>query len=252
MNSSRRYFLKVAGLSTFALAAGAARAEAAKASYEAYPEERKAKRWAMVIDTRRIQTVEDMRPIIEACHKVHNVPTIPGKHEVKWIWDDTFEHAFANDPTPMLPENIEDRRFFLLCNHCTNPSCVRVCPAGATYKTEGGLVAIDYHRCVGCRFCMAACPYGSRSFNFQDPRPFIKDLNPAYPTRMRGVVEKCTFCAERLEKGLMPACVEASNGAIMFGDLNDPNSIVRRVLAKNFSMRRKPDLGTDPGVYYII
>ena len=69
---------------------------------------------------------------------------------------------------------------------------------------------------------------------------------------MRGVVEKCTFCAERLEKGLMPACVEASNGAIMFGDLNDPNSIVRRVLAKNFSMRRKPDLGTDPGVYYII
>ena len=77
MNSSRRYFLKVAGLSTFALAAGAARAEAAKASYEAYPEERKAKRWAMVIDTRRIQTVEDMRPIVEACHKVHNVPTIP-------------------------------------------------------------------------------------------------------------------------------------------------------------------------------
>ncbi|HJD96506.1 sulfate reduction electron transfer complex DsrMKJOP subunit DsrO, partial [Mailhella massiliensis] len=132
------------------------------------------------------------------------------------------------------------------------PSCVRVCPAGATYKTGDGLVAIDYHRCVGCRFCMAACPYGSRSFNFQDPRPFIKDLNPAYPTRMRGVVEKCTFCAERLEKGLMPACVEASNGAIMFGDLNDPNSIVRRVLAKNFSIRRKPELGTDPGVYYII
>ena len=158
----------------------------------------------------------------------------------------------ANDPDPMLPENIENRRFFLLCNHCTNPSCVRVCPAGATYTTEGGLVAIDYHRCVGCRFCMAACPYGSRSFNFQDPRPFIKDLNPAYPTRMRGVVEKCTFCAERLEKGLMPACVEASNGAIMFGDLNDPNSIVRRVLSKNFSIRRKPDLGTDPGVYYII
>jgi molybdopterin-containing oxidoreductase family iron-sulfur binding subunit len=189
---------------------------------------------------------------VEACHKAHNVPTIPGPKEVKWIWDDTFEHAFANDPSPMLPHDVEKRHFFLLCNHCTNPSCVRVCPAGATYKTPGGLVAIDYHRCVGCRFCMAACPYGSRSFNFQDPRPFITDLNPAFPTRMRGVVEKCTFCAERLEKGLLPACVEASNGAIVFGDLNDPDSIVRRVLAKNFSLRRKPDLGTDPGVYYII
>ena len=99
---------------------------------------------------------------------------------------------------------------------------------------------------------MAACPYGSRSFNFMDPRPHVKALNPEYPTRMRGVVEKCTFCAERLEKGQMPACVEASNGAIMFGDLNDPKSIVRKVLANNFSIRRKPDLGTDPGVYYII
>ena len=129
---------------------------------------------------------------------------------------------------------------------------MRVCPAGATYKVDGGIVAIDYHRCVGCRFCMAACPYGSRSFNFSDPRPYIKDLNAAYPTRMRGVVEKCTFCAERLEKGMMPACVEASNGAIMFGDLNDPDSLVRRVLGKNYCVRRKPSLGTDAGVYYII
>ena len=77
-------------------------------------------------------------------------------------------------------------------------------------------------------------------------------LNPEYPTRMRGVVEKCTFCAERLEKGLLPACVEASDGAILFGDLMDPESTVRKALAENFSIRRKPDLGTDPGVYYII
>ena len=252
MNSSRRYFLKVAGLSTFALAAGAVNAEAAEATYEAYPEAKKAKRWAMVIDTRRFKTPESVRPIVEACNKVHNVPSKPGPKEVKWIWDDTFEHAFADDPNPILPKDIEERRFLLLCNHCTNPSCVRVCPAGATYKVEGGLVAIDYHRCVGCRFCMAACPYGSRSFNFSDPRPYIKELNQAYPTRMRGVVEKCTFCAERLEKGKMPACVEASNGAIMFGDLNDPNSLVRRVLGKNYCIRRKPSLGTDAGVYYII
>ncbi|MBP3730596.1 MAG: 4Fe-4S dicluster domain-containing protein [Mailhella sp.] len=250
MNTSRRYFLKVAGLSTFAIAAGASKGNAAE--YEAYPEGLKAHRWAMVIDTRRFNSPEDMKPIVDACHKAHNVPTIPGPKEIKWIWDDTFEHAFAGDPSPILPERIEKRRFFLLCNHCTNPSCVRVCPAGATYKTPGGLVAIDYHRCVGCRFCMAACPYGSRSFNFMDPRPHVKELNPEYPTRMRGVVEKCTFCAERLEKGQMPACVEASKGAIVFGDLNDPKSIVRKMLANNFSIRRKPDLGTDPGVYYII
>ena len=250
MNTSRRYFLKVAGLSSFALAAGAAKGGAAE--YEDYPEGLKAQRWAMVIDTRRFKSPEDIKPIVEACHKAHNVPDITGPKEIKWIWDDTFEHAFASDPSPMLPKSIESRRFFLLCNHCTNPSCVRVCPAGATYKTPGGLVAIDYHRCVGCRFCMAACPYGSRSFNFMDPRPHVKHLNPEFPTRMRGVVEKCTFCAERLEKGKMPACVEASKGAIIFGDLNDPKSIVRKVLASNFSIRRKPDLGTDPGVYYII
>lgn len=262
MNSSRRYFLKVAGLSTFAMAAAAGSTVAAQAiatpapagegAYTTFKDGLKAKRWAMVIDTRKFPTQESMRPIIEACHTVHNVPTIEGTQEVKWIWDDTFEHAFADDPSPMLPGNVEERRFFLLCNQCVNPSCVRVCPVQATYKTEQGLVAIDYHRCIGCRFCMAACPYGSRSFNFRDPRPFLPTLNTAYPTRMRGVVEKCTFCAERLEKGQMPACVEASHGAILFGDLMDPDSTVRKALAENFSIRRKPSLGTDPGVYYII
>jgi molybdopterin-containing oxidoreductase family iron-sulfur binding subunit len=99
---------------------------------------------------------------------------------------------------------------------------------------------------------MAACPYGSRSFNFQDPRPFLTEIDSAYPTRMRGVVEKCTFCPERLEKGRMPACVEASDGAILFGDFADPESSVRRALTQRFSVRRKPDLGTDPGIYYLV
>lgn len=262
MNSSRRYFMKVAGLSTFALAAGAGATAAAQAvltparpgdgAYTTEENALQAKRWAMVIDTRRFETAASLRNIIHACHSVHNVPDIPGRQEVKWIWDDTFEHAFADDPNPTLPHNVEERRYFLLCNHCINPPCVRVCPAGATYTTPQGLVAIDYHRCIGCRFCMAACPYGSRSFNFQDPRPFLGELNTTFPTRMRGVVEKCTFCSERLEKGQLPACVEASDGAILFGDLKDPESEVYKALRTNFSIRRKPSLGTDPGVYYII
>ena len=259
MNSSRRYFLKVAGLSAFALAGGVGSAMAAetvavpgRGSYESDSRALKAGRWAMVIDTRKINTVEQMRKVINACHKYHNVPEIPGTQEVKWVWDDTYHHAFSDEVDPVLPTHIEESRFFLLCNNCANPSCVRVCPVKATYQTEQGLVAIDYHRCIGCRFCMAACPYGSRSFNFQDPRPYIKDLNAAYPTRMRGVVEKCTFCAERLEKGQLPVCVEASEGAILFGDLRDPESTVSKALAENYSIRRKPSLGTDPGVYYII
>jgi len=99
---------------------------------------------------------------------------------------------------------------------------------------------------------MAACPYGSRSFNFRDPRPFIDDQNPEFPTRMKGVVEKCNFCAERLAVGKEPACVEASNGIIAFGDLGDPESEVRKLLASNYSIRRKQGLGTGPSVYYIV
>ena len=99
---------------------------------------------------------------------------------------------------------------------------------------------------------MAACPYGSRSFNFRDPRPFIAEKNPEFPTRTKGVVEKCNFCAERLAVGKMPACVEASKGAMAFGDLEDPESEVRELVKTNYTIRRKQSLGTSPSVYYIV
>jgi Fe-S-cluster-containing dehydrogenase component len=112
---------------------------------------------------------------------------------------------------------------------------------------------MDYHRCIGCRFCMAGCPYGARSFNWGDPKRFIKEAtNPEYPTRSKGVVEKCNFCEERLAKGQYPACVEASNGAMTFGDLDNPKSEVRKLLKENFSIRRKPSLGTQPNVYFLV
>jgi molybdopterin-containing oxidoreductase family iron-sulfur binding subunit len=129
-----------------------------------------------------------------------------------------------------------------------------VCPTGATWKREeDGIVMMDLHRCIGCRYCMAACPYGARSFNWVDPRPHVADLNPDFPTRTQGVVEKCNFCSERLAKGQLPACVEAcTEKALMFGDVNDPKSEIRQVLAKSYTLRRRAELGTGPNVYYLI
>lgn len=260
MNTNRRKFLKVAGLSAFALTSGLsallpdeAKAQLAPGGYGTGKQALHAKRWAMVIDTRKFHSAEDYKPLIKACHDAHNVPEIPGNKNIKWMWVDTYEHAFPDDMNEHMSDRVKNAFYPLLCNHCTNPPCVRVCPTQATYKMADGIVAMDYHRCIGCRFCMAGCPYGARSFNFYDPRRFMDEpTNPRFPTRMIGVVEKCTFCAERLAQGLMPACVEASHGKILFGDLNDPESTVRRALAENYSIRRKPNLGTQPGVYYLI
>jgi molybdopterin-containing oxidoreductase family iron-sulfur binding subunit len=100
---------------------------------------------------------------------------------------------------------------------------------------------------------MAACPYGARSFNWRDPRPFIKEVKLDFPTRTKGVVEKCSFCQERLAKGLLPACVEAcKDKGLIFGDLEDPSSDVRKILDRHYAIRRKPSLGTKPKVYYIV
>lgn len=258
MNKSRRSFLKVAGLSVFALSsglatmAGSAQAGARIGSYEPNAKALKAKRWAMVIDTRAFKNAKEYAPIIEACHKAHNVPTMEGHQDIKWMWLEKFDHAFPDDLNEHLTSRVKDASYPLLCNHCTNPPCVRVCPTQATYQMEDGIIAMDYHRCIGCRFCMAGCPFGARSFNFRDPQPYVKDVNPEFPMRTRGVVEKCTFCTERLAQGKLPACVEASEGAMIFGDLNDPGSPVRQALSENFTIRRKPTLGTQPGVYYII
>lgn len=262
MNNSRRNFLKVAGISAFALGsgvagsllAGQAGAATVQGSYEKSAKGLKAGRWAMVIDTRKFRTEADFANVINACHKVHNVPNIPGTQNIKWMWTDLYDNAFTDDQNSMLPQKVIKGKYLLLCNHCTNPPCVRVCPTQATFKMADGTVAMDYHRCIGCRFCMAGCPYGARSFNYMDPRKHLENPypNPAYPTRSAGVVEKCTFCTERLAVGLQPACVEASKGAILFGDLNDPYSTVRKALEENYNIRRKPTLGTQPGVYYLV
>ena len=266
MGVKRRDFLKMAGAAAAGVAAPPAAeillggSSGAKASAEAETKVlNKGKRWAMVVDMRKL-TEEDAHAAVEACHREHNVPdirrpdgSVNTKEEIKWIWTDEFHYVFPDQAGEFQTELAEEKDFLVLCNHCTNPPCVRVCPTQATFKRPDGIVVMDMHRCIGCRFCMAGCPYGSRSFNWGDPRPWIRELNYEYPTRMKGVVEKCNFCAERLAKGLYPACVEAvKSGALAFGDLDSPDSEVRELIRKHHTIRRKPSLGTGPNIYYIV
>ncbi len=213
-----------------------------------------AQRWAMAIDVVKCEQNGNCTKCIEACHKFHNVPQFDNpKDEIKWIWKDKFYNAFITQENQFLPKEMNHKNVLLLCNHCDNPPCTNVCPTEATWKRDDGIVMMDWHRCIGCRYCVAACPYGSRSFNWREPRPFIQQLNQSFPTRTRGVVEKCTFCSERLARGQSPVCVEACpSKALIFGDLLDPSSEVRKILSERFSIRRKPELGTNPEVFYLV
>ncbi len=270
MGFDRREFIKIAGLS--ALAGLGSRAafellspgdlEATSKSYAANQGALTAKRWAMVIDMGKCLPEEGCTECMDRCHRIHNVPDYGNaKDEIKWIWKEAFAHAFPEQESEFLAERLHHEPFVVLCNHCAHPPCVRVCPTKATFKRkQDGIVTMDMHRCIGCRFCMAGCPYGSRSFNWRDPRgknaqgePFLKVINKEYPTRNKGVVEKCNFCVERLAQGKIPACVEACrHGALTFGDLADDHSEVREILREHYTIRRKPELGTDPSVFYIV
>jgi len=260
MAGNRRDFLKLAGLTALgATGASSIKATKADASTGGGHAENSSDgvRLAMVIDLRKFTKNDALiQRCIDACHETHNVPNFENdpKNEIKWIWSDDFETAFHSQEFHFIREDLKEKPTLLLCNHCDNPPCTRVCPTQATWKRESdGIVMMDWHRCIGCRYCVVACPYGSRSFNFKDPRPGIDEITVDYPTRMKGVVEKCTFCEERLARGLEPACVEVcDNDEIIFGDLNDPTSKVRQVLAERMAIRRKAGLGTQPEVYYII
>jgi Fe-S-cluster-containing dehydrogenase component len=130
-----------------------------------------------------------------------------------------------------------EKAFFVpkLCNHCTHPACVQVCPTGATYKTEDGAVLIDHKYCIGCQYCVQACPYGARFFN-----------------HAKGVTDKCTWCYHRVTKGLNPACVEVCPvQARIFGDLNDKQSVVSKFIRENRVQVLKPETGNAPNVFYL-
>ncbi len=144
------------------------------------------------------------------------------------------------------------------CYHCDEPPCVKVCPVGATWKEADGIVVIDYDWCIGCRYCMAACPYDGRRFNWRAPQVPEEEVNHnqhylGNRLRAKGVMEKCTFCIQRVRRGLNPACVEACpTGARVFGNLLDPKSEIRWILEHKKVFRLKEELGTEPKFWYFM
>ncbi|MEJ2691769.1 MAG: 4Fe-4S dicluster domain-containing protein [Candidatus Thiodiazotropha sp.] len=210
---SRRDFLK-----------NAAGASAVAASVSAVPgvalAVEKPKRYAMVIDTRRCI---GCHACSVACKTENSVPLGETRS-----WVESIEKGeFPNVRRSFLPR---------LCNHCEKPQCVAVCPTGATYKREqDGVVVVDSNVCIGCKYCLQACPYGMRF------------INPN-----TGAADKCDFCLHRVQNGLVPACVNTCQGrARIFGDLNDPNSEVSKLLSTNATTVLRPEMGTEPMVYYI-
>lgn len=142
------------------------------------------------------------------------------------------------------------------CAHCQNPACVEVCPTGASYQREDGIVLIDYDKCIGCGYCIVACPYGARYYNKEKVGYFGAELTPneelGYKQHQVGVVEKCNFCIHRVEEGREPACVEACPvEARSFGDLDDPSSNISHLIASRHGFQLLPELGTDPNLYYL-
>lgn len=176
-------------------------------------------RYGIVIDLRKCV---GCNACTVSCKIEYNVPD--GKYRT---WVKEIEKG-------SYPEVIR-HRLPRLCNHCDNAPCEKACPVQATYRGENGEILIDYNRCIGCKYCMAACPYDARF------------VNP-----VRKTAEKCTFCFHRTQAGLLPACVTTCvGGARVFGDLNDPNSLVSRLIANNPVQVLKPEMNTKPTVYYI-
>jgi Fe-S-cluster-containing dehydrogenase component len=190
---------------------------------------------------------------VRACQAVNDVP------EDAMRWNIVFQ------------ERTEAGHEFYMnrpCQHCQEAPCTRVCPVGATWLRPDGIVAMDYQRCIGCRYCQVACPYDVRRFNWKtvaDPNPYAPDWgSPEVERRPRGVVEKCSFCIQRIDRGLeqgltpgidaaaTPACVDICPvGARVFGNALDPDSPVSKYLAEHDVFRLREEWGSQPKVLYV-
>ena len=205
------------------------------------------KKFVMVID---LAKCDGCGKYTKACNKMHFLPS-----NKKWI--DVLEMQDAPDAAPYY--------FPKPCFHCDNPPCTKVCPVDATFKREDGIVAIDNDRCIGCRFCMAACPYSVRLFNWTEPAQPVNFPEPGNPAEhvfqsKKGCVEKCDFCPHMAREGKLPACVTGCPmNAIWFGDANE-DAVTRydgtttklsQLLIDGAAYRFMEELGTEPRVYYL-
>ena len=218
-------------------------------------------RWGMVIDLDRCTGCQ---ACVMACKAENNVPAVGMKEAVRGriiSWMQVLTEEDEEHPG-------EVRRFLPRpCLQCDDPPCTKVCPVYATYLDPEGIVAQIYGRCIGCRFCMAACPYNAKYFNWYRYQKEAPGQNPDVSVRPKGVVEKCTFCHHRLQKAreralaegrevapgeYVPACAEACpTRAIIFGDLSDPNSEVSKLARSPRAFRLQEELGTKPKVIYL-
>jgi tetrathionate reductase subunit B len=195
-------------------------------------------RWGMLIDTARCDS--GCTACVDACQKENGFGSgIDLRQRPQWIRKIELREIRTGRSTsaPMM------------CQHCAQPPCVDVCPTGASFKRADGLVLVDRHACIGCRYCMMACPYKARSF-VHEP---VAGQKPDVP-RGKGTVESCTFCVHRIDRGGSPACVQAcaqdGHQAMVFGDLNDPASEIAQRLRAAPSTAARADLAVDPAVRY--
>ena len=227
-------------------------------------------RYAMAVDLDRCQ---GCRACVEACKIENNTPSA-----VFWMYVFRFEQGeYPSTQISFLPRP---------CQHCANPTCAKVCPVGARFQRDDGIVLTDYERCIGCRYCEVACPYGVNFFNWRHPdeafddyqidftdpdlEPVTGGVIPAYQNpdlaqpqgdekrltagsaHHKGVMEKCTFCVHRVEQGRLPACVDTCPvGALRFGDIEDAESPISVFIRSREQFRLLEELGTDPSVVYV-
>lgn len=184
-----------------------------------------------------------------ACKSNNNLPD-----GVWWNRVETDGGAYMDTARGTYP-NLEMSHYPIGCQHCANPACVAVCPTGASYQREDGIVAVDAEKCIGCESCIQACPFDVRTLNAATPSFAVDFALGDYdaPQHVGNTVEKCTFCANRIDRGEMPACMELCPGrARHWGDLDDPDSDVSRAIAGRKTMRLQEDKGTEPSVYYLV
>ena len=195
---------------------------------------------------------------VEACHRENNHDRATNQSYIRVLEMPRGTTDMEKGTTTYAHDVPREDKYYLpvQCQQCDNPPCVTVCPVEATWKEEDGIVVVDYNWCIGCRYCEAACPYHARRFNWQAPTVPPNQVNPdqgylSNRIRPQGVVEKCHFCLHRTREGRLPACLEACpTGARIFGNLLDPESEIRWVLANKRVFMLKEELGAQPSFFY--